>query len=392
MKYKALLATLICMFIPIGWVWGGYGVSNVAIMIGKPTPDKVTIKYELNLKEIDNQHPAYVFARYSLDGIKWKPIEEKCLTGGSIVTSPGKKEMVWNWGASGLKAITDKVQVHVSAMEMCFVPAGPFIMGNTPAGYGTISHPGNPVNPENGAYYIGKYLVTVEQYCEFLNEVGNKGAEWYHEKMGDKEKCGIVREGKRGQYAYKVIPGRERYPVTYVSWKDAVEFCKWAGLRLPSESEWEKAARGTSNKYGTYKGVGVGFKYPWGNEEYNANGVYRANFLENPPNAADGYKYTSPVGAFSKFNSPYGVADLAGNLWEYCQDWYAEQYSNPHKPPERGSGIVVRGGSWQYPPMGGLVGTRGVEDRELRFDYNGFRCAKTAATKPSEKEEKKTKR
>jgi len=126
------------------------------------------------------------------------------------------------------------------------------------------------------------------------------------------------------------IIGREGYPVTQISWDDAAEYCRWAGGHLPSEAEWEKAARGEE-----------GFIFPWGDEEPS----YR---LLNYDFRSDG---PLPVGSFPLGASPYGLLDMSGNLWEWVSDYYSENYyqiSPDRNPigPVTGEGHPIRGGSW----------------------------------------------
>lgn len=230
------------------------------------------------------------------------------------------------------------------------IPAGEFIMGE----YGEYPNEGPPHKVYLDDYWIGKYEVTNKQFCSFLNsiksrvsivEYGDKvyyqGNRFYELLGGDRWKDRIKWDGRK----FYVAPGYEDHPVVFVSWYGARAYCRWAGLRLPTEAEWEKAAKGETQR-----------KYLWGDEEPDEEGVYRCNYYDYYTEAGDGFVETSPVGYYKNYPSPYGCYDMAGNAYEWCSDWYDGDYyshtpsRNPKGPPS-GEERVMRGGSWMNEPI-----------------------------------------
>ncbi|MCS6994880.1 MAG: formylglycine-generating enzyme family protein, partial [Anaerolineales bacterium] len=211
-------------------------------------------------------------------------------------------------------------------MEMVYVPAGEFLMGS-PAGVGwSDERPQHVVYLD--AFWIDRTEVTNAMYARFLNERGNQeegGVTWLDEGYARVHQSG-------GRWAADA--GYEEHPVVAVSWFGAAAYCEWAGARLPTEAEWEKAARGTDGR-----------TYPWG------DAAPTCSLLNFWPSASDCVVGTSAVGSYPAGASPYGALDMAGNVWEWVADWYDENYyaNSPSRNPQgpsSGSAHVLRGGSW----------------------------------------------
>jgi len=185
------------------------------------------------------------------------------------------------------------------------VPAGRFLMGSTSAD----PKAGSDEKPQHSVYldafWIDRTEVTNAQYVQFLNALGGHtgtcgGHDCAETQVEDKYSHILNLDGR-----YAVESGFEEHPATQVSWYGAQAYCAWAGARLPTEAEWEKAARGTDGRL-----------YPWGNE---APDCEKAQY-------GDCGGATVPVGGRPAGASPYGVLDMAGNVWEWVGDWYDPGY------------------------------------------------------------------
>ncbi|MCL5961793.1 MAG: formylglycine-generating enzyme family protein [Chloroflexi bacterium] len=195
--------------------------------------------------------------------------------------------------------------------EMLLVPAGKFIMGASDQHFDQ-----RPVHEvTTGAYYMDKLEVTNAEYKKFVDATGHQ-VPYLDADYAQKYNW------QNGTYP----PGKDDYPVVLVDWHDAQEYCQWAGKRLPSEPEWEKAARGKDGRI-----------FPWGNEF----DVARMNSWEAGPGE------TTPVGRYAQGASPYGILDMAGNVWEWTADWFDRYPGNDDVSDHYGTTYkVLRGTSW----------------------------------------------
>jgi sulfatase modifying factor 1 len=235
--------------------------------------------------------------------------------------------------------------------DMVLVPAGEFVMGSDLGS--TDERPAHRVFV--GDFFIDRYEVTNDEYAAFLNEMGNElegGAHWI---FIESEECGIEQVGKK----FVAEEGYGDHPVVLVTYYGAEAYAAWAKKRLPTEAEWEKAARG---------GLG-GKEYPWGNDIDTT----RANYAKKRMG-------TTPVGIFAPNN--FGLYDTAGNVAEMVSDYYADRYyyhsptADP-KGPETGERRVIRGGSWLSDPSGVTVFSREAGPVPyVSLPNMGFRCAK----------------
>ena len=209
--------------------------------------------------------------------------------------------------------------------EMIYVAPGSFLMG-------TKTQKENPVaRVYLDAYFIDRFETTNAQYRKFVEETGHPAPRF-------------VQRGRTSETWNDLRLSKPTQPVVGVSWQDAADYCKWAGKLLPTQAQWEKAARGTDGR-----------KYPWGAAHPNDGQQFRANYAQigrpGAPQQTDGYACSAPVGTFGPDRSAYGLADMAGNVSEWCRDWFSipdprnRNTTNP-EGPDKGQAKIIRGGSW----------------------------------------------
>jgi serine/threonine protein kinase len=230
-------------------------------------------------------------------------------------------------------------------VSMRLIPAGEFTMGSNDTG-DVGSRPAQKIKLD--AFYIDKYEVTNEMYdaCVYAVECRKP-----------------LQGGSATRNIYFASPVYAKFPVLYVDWKMANAYCKWRGARLPTEAEWEKAARGTDARI-----------YPWGNNEPDCGLANHVGCVAD----------TTPVDQFEKGQSPYGVFGMAGNVWEWTSTLfknYPYDATDGREDPKAPGGRIARGGSWHV--FGGNSGNVRTDTR-LKLDTNyfgayvGIRCAVSA--------------
>jgi len=242
------------------------------------------------------------------------------------------------------------IPIPPSGMNLIFA-GNPFLMGDS-----SEESTSTVRNVQLESFFLDRYEVTNEQYCKFLNAIGNQkeGGSYWLDEWNYPE---ILHEDT----GYIVRPGYENYPVRQVSWYGAAAYAKWAGKRLPTEAEWEFAA---SNNGTTL--------YPW-------NGEWHDDYCNwGEEGKLDGYEFVAPVGSFEQGKNHYDCYDLVGNVFEWVADWYARYNPadtlNP-QGPATGTLKVHRGGCYKYPKEWQDRYDRIGGPPDARYPCVGFRCA-----------------
>jgi formylglycine-generating enzyme required for sulfatase activity len=268
--------------------------------------------------------------------------------------------------------------------DMVLIPAGPFLMGATPEAQQAIlafgwhgpmrnrihflvEHSGPQHTVHLDEFYIDRQEVTNQAYRAFVDASGHQAPTFWNSPR------------------HLADPVQ---PVVGVSWYDAQAFCAWQGKRLPTEAEWEKAARGTDGR-----------RYPWG-QEWDATRLHTADAIAGKPlesfaawtrwqhtiSAGIGTARPAAGGSYPQGASPYAVLDMAGNVWEWVADWYDPEYymaSPARNPtgPATGDTKVLRGGGWDVPQTIPVTWLREqfIPPEFAGSPVTGFRCAATTS-------------
>ncbi|MFP4060622.1 MAG: formylglycine-generating enzyme family protein [Bacteroidales bacterium] len=259
----------------------------------------------------------------------------------------------------------------ITPAEMILIEGGKITIGTNEGP--EISRPAHEVSVRS--FYLDKHPVTVEHFRNFINTSGyttdadNFGNSGVYDIASSKWN---LLDGANWEYPLgpNHPPAKDEHPVTHVSWNDATAYAAWAGKRLPREIEWEYAARNGKN---------TGDKYPWGNNVL-VNGQFMANTwqgAQTESQGADGFVYTSPVGHYGE--TELGLTDMAGNVWEWCEDIF-NLYPGNNMPHNTDPAVrVIRGGSFMFDQAGDnsyAVWYRGYNTVETSLFNTGFRCAK----------------
>ena len=255
----------------------------------------------------------------------------------------------------GSTTVSDK-----DGMMLVYVPEGEFEMGSQDG----LSDEKPVHSVYLNAYWIDRTEVTNTMFSTFINgtryqtDAEKAGFSWIFNGSAWEKTSGANWKHPHGSSSS--LSGLEKHPVTHISWNDAQAYCEWAGRRLPTEAEWEKAARGMDGRI-----------YPWGNQDPNAS---LANYFLNVGD-------TTTAGSYADGASPYGALDMAGNVWEWVADWYGREYYNSQKewtnPVGPSSGVyrVLRGGSWNSQAISVQSASRFRNYPSNTDYYNGLRCA-----------------
>ncbi|MFZ1502870.1 MAG: SUMF1/EgtB/PvdO family nonheme iron enzyme [Nitrospira sp.] len=267
------------------------------------------------------------------------------------------QDIVIEWTAEGKKIAQERVAKWKTKEEMVLIPAGEFLMGSNKK---TDRLAYRSEIPQRSVYLdafmIGKYEVTALEYLKFVLATDRlPQLDWRYDG---------------GNFQDTMA----HHPIMHVNWYDADAYCKWAGKRLPTEAEWEKAARGVDGRL-----------FPWGSEYA---GPTRANFgrtgLSGPvrdrPERLLLYPPIISVDKYENALSPYGLYQTIGNVAEWVSDWYDQDYyktapgRNP-KGPETGSQKAFRGGGWMDSTTTMRAAMRNGTDPKTKINWMGFRCA-----------------
>ena len=280
-----------------------------------------------------------------------------------------------------VSGLGDVALVGRDGAPMVLVPGGPFQRGSDDEGVaaGLAVCRESYASPEDcteawfsreqprrkvelSPFYVDVYEVTNGRYLQCVESGACEPIAWERCRIFDVESG----EWRKGQSAAGLAASAPEHPVVCATWREAQSYCAWAGKRLPTEAEWEKAARGAEGR-----------AFPWGD-------AWEPSWLnwgeDQGYGGVDGFVTSAPVGSFPRNKSPYGAMDMAGNVWEWTHDWHGETFyarasvRDPYNTKVTGF-KVLRGGSWHFAGNGARAAFRYLHSPSVREDTIGFRCA-----------------
>ena len=361
---------------------GAQEPPRIAHIQSERRPDSQWIDVAYDLQTAQNR-TVIVAAEASADSGRSYQIPILHTVGALGAVLPGSKHaFIWDAGADApalfdqawtVRLIASHTPPLPPAEDMVYIPAGSFAMGSE-----TGDPAEKPVHQVHlSAYWIDRYETTNRAFMRFVQATGYRTTaesldqSLIYENGGYRTVQGASWRAPSGGDSN--LLGRLDHPVVQISWHDAQAYCRWAGKRLPTEAEWEKAARGEDRRL-----------FPWGPSPPDGPSLYKANYGQARccrESDRDGFLNTAPRGSFAAGRSPYGLYDMAGNVWEWTGDWYGANYysTSPEKTPlgpNNGSERVLRGGSWISYHFMLRTSYRGKHTEDTRHNYGGFRCAR----------------
>ena len=311
----------------------------------------------------------------------------------AMALSMAQAESEWRMQIHKGESVEEHVLADIDSLTFREVPVGTDGMVWIPAGWVRMGQAG--IAPVHDLYVEGFYIDVLEvrngEYKEFIDAGGYSTEAWWNPvgwAWRVNNNITLPDRWNENTYHGGGVPGNEHFPVNGVSWWEADAYCRWAGKRLPTEAEWEKAAKGGCEKWGDPGQCDASDTptYPWGGMISGS----RANYYQS----GDPYdNNTTPVGYYDGSNhggyqtidspSPYGLYDVAGNLWEWCSTKYASYPYDPNdgreNPPATYNECcrVLRGGSWYTYASRLPCAYRIYYDPYIRYGTVGFRCART---------------
>ena len=358
-----------CCALVLWSVAGSVGFAaepTVLNVVARQIPDTRHVEITYDLVDADGD-TLLVRMEVSDDGGLIFTVPVHTVSGDLGLVAPGVgKRIVWEAGPDLGDVFGEQYQVKIEATDELVHGMVPVSAGEFPMGSATGDDDEEPVRMVYlDAFRIDRFEVTNFAFRRFVEATGytttagSHGRSWvlFRGEVGWRTVSGAHWDAPLG--GDSDLSGLMDRPVVHVSWHDARAYCEWAGRRLPTEAEWEKAARGMDGR-----------PYPWG-EGIDSE---RANYDLNVGAPSD-------VGSYPEGVSPHGAFDMAGNVIEWVSDWYDEGYYSTgpaHNPPgpESGSERVLRGGAWTYKPEHVRAPNRGrSEPASTRIDF-GFRCAR----------------